>query len=129
MSKSTVLYADEVYAIVGAAIEVHRTLGPGFLEAVYHEALAIEYLAHNVSFSSQKRLPVTYKGHKLKQYYVADFVCFDKIIVEIKAQSELSSIDDAQLLNYLKATGLRVGLLFNFGSTGTLERKRKRFIK
>ncbi|MEZ4710835.1 MAG: GxxExxY protein [Caldilineaceae bacterium] len=121
---STVLYASETYKIVGAAIEVHRTLGSGFLEAIYQEACEIEFLNRQIPFVAQKELPVQYKGHTLNRYYVADFVCYEKIIVEIKALSELTTKEDAQVLNYLKATGLRVGLLFNFGSIGQLERKR-----
>ena len=115
---------DEVYAIVGAAIEVHRELGPGFLEPVYQEAMEIELKSRNIPFESQKRLLICYKGHQLQKEYAADLVCYEQIIVELKALDRLSGKEEAQLLNYLKATGLRVGLLINFGSTGRLEWKR-----
>ena len=119
-----ILLKDEVYAIVGAAIEVHRELGPGFLEAVYEEALEIELRKRGIPFESQKTLPIFYKGEKLAKEYVADLICFGQIIVELKAIEKLSGKDEAQALNYLKATGLRVCLLLNFGSHGKLEWKR-----
>jgi GxxExxY protein len=115
---------EEVYAIVGAAIEVHRELGPGFLEPVYQEAMEIELQSRSVPFESQKRLVIHYKDHQLQKEYAADLVCYGQIIVELKALDRLSGKEEAQLLNYLKATGLRVGLLINFGSTGRLEWKR-----
>lgn len=117
------LFAKEVFDIIGAAMEVHRTLGHGFLEPVYQESLAIEFKNRNIPFEREKRLKINYKGHELNQYYKADFVCHDKIIVELKALSELCSEHDAQILNYLKATGLRLGILINFG-TCSLEYKR-----
>ena len=123
-SQTKLLYKDEVYAIIGAAIEVHRELGPGFLEAVYQEALEIELEERVVPFESQKPLPIFYKKRRLKKEYIADAICYDKIIVELKALDKLSGREKAQLLNYLKATGLRVGLLINFGSDGTLEWER-----
>ncbi len=115
---------DEVYAIVGAAIEVHRELGTGFLEPVYQEALEIELQSRKIPFESQKRLVIHYKDHQLQKDYAADLVCYGQIIVELKALDRLSGKEEAQLLNYLKATGLRVGLLINFGSIGRLEWKR-----
>ncbi len=115
---------DEVYAIVGAAIEVHRELGTGFLEPVYQEALEIELQSRKIPFESQKRLVIHYKDHQLQKDYAADLVCYGQIIVELKALERLSGKEEAQLLNYLKATGLRVGLLINFGSAGRLEWKR-----
>lgn len=118
------VYKDEAYAIFGAAIEVHKELGPGFLEAVYQEALEIELHERGIPFEAQKTLPIRYKGRLLKKEYIADLVCYGKIIVELKSIKELSDKDDAQTLNYLKATGLRLGLLINFGSQGHLERKR-----
>jgi len=121
------LKKKEVYSIVGAAIEVHRDLGPGFLEAVYQEAMEIELGLQGISFESQKLLPINYKGNLLRKEYIADLVCFDQIIVELKALERLSGKEEAQILNYLKATGLRVGLLINFGSYGKLEWKR--FVK
>jgi GxxExxY protein len=115
------LYKDEVYTIIGAAIEVHRELGPGFLEAVYQEALDIEMASRQVPFNSQTLISIMYKRHHLQKGYIADFCCYEKILIEIKALDKLSSKEEAQLLNYLKATGFRVGLLINFGSKGKLE--------
>ncbi len=106
---------------------MHRDLGPGFLEAVYQEAMEIELGLKGISFESQKLLPINYKGNLLRKEYIADLVCFDQIIVELKALERLSGKEEAQILNYLKATGLRVGLLINFGSYGRLEWKR--FVK
>ena len=126
-SKELILLKEEVYITIGAAIEVHRELGPGFLEAVYQEAMEIELGLQGISFESQKLLPINYKGNLLRKEYIADLVCFDQIIVELKALERLSGKEEAQILNYLKATGLRVGLLINFGSYGRLEWKR--FVK
>jgi len=117
------LYAKEAFEIIGAAMEVHRILGHGFLESVYQESLAIELKNRNVPFEREKLLTINYKGQELQQYYKADFVCYNEIIVELKALSELSSDHDAQVLNYLKATGFRLGLLVNFG-TASLQYKR-----
>jgi GxxExxY protein len=121
---STLLFKDEVYAVVGAAIEVHRELGPGFLEAVYQEALERELCARAVSFRSQCPFTIVYKGEPLARQYVADLICVGQIVVELKAVDRLSRTDAAQLLNYLKATGLKVGLLINFRSNARLEWKR-----
>ncbi|MGB7200958.1 MAG: GxxExxY protein [Pyrinomonadaceae bacterium] len=118
------LYRDEVYAIIGAAVEVHKELGKGFLEPVYQEALEIEFSMRKVPFVSQERLRLFYKGVELKKEYIPDFLCFGQIIVEIKAIDRLTNIEIAQLINYLKATKLRLGLLINFGSSGRLEWKR-----
>ncbi len=107
---------QRTYAIIGAAMEVHRELGSGFLEAVYHEALAIEMTSRNIQFVHEVELPVIYKGQQLATSYRADFICFDNVIVEIKALGELKTLQEAQILNYLKATGLGVGLLINFGA-------------
>jgi GxxExxY protein len=118
------IYREEVYAIVGAAMEVHSVLGPGFLEAVYQEALEIEFAARKLPFVAQQELRITYKGRFLKKMYVADFYAFEDIIVEIKALERLTSNEIGQLLNYLNATGAKVGVLINFGSIGRLEWKR-----
>ena len=108
-------YSDETYKIIGAAQEVHKILGNGFLEAVYHEALEIEFSEQNIPYQSEKELPINYKKKLLNKKYKVDFLCFDKIIVEIKALSKITSDNEAQLLNYLKASELKVGLLINFG--------------
>ena len=119
------LYKNEVYAIIGAAMEVYNTLGPGFLEAVYQEALEIEFSKRNIPYTAQQEIPIYYGSQRMKAYYVADYLAFDKIIVEIKALSQLTTREEAQLLNYLKATGLNLGLLINFGSATKLEWKRR----
>lgn len=124
---SELLLKEEVYAIVGAAIEVHRELGPGFLEAVYQEAMEMELTERAVPFVALHPLHVTYKGRVLKKEYIADLVCFGQVIVELKALDRLSGNEESQVLNYLKATGFRVGVLINFGSHGKLEWKR--FVK
>lgn len=106
----------ETYQIIGAAVEVHRVLGCGFLEAVYQEALAREFALRGIMFVREVELPVVYKDKPLDVSYRADFVCFEKIIVELKAIEKLREIDKAQIINYLKATGFQRGLLFNFGA-------------
>jgi GxxExxY protein len=119
-----IILKEEVYAVVGAAIEVHRELGCGFLEPVYQEALEIELTSRSIPFEAQKLLTIFYKGRQLQKLYLADFVAYNQIIVELKALDRLSGREEAQILNYLKATGLRVGLLINFASPGRLEWKR-----
>lgn len=109
------LFADLTYKIIGAAMEVHKTLGSGFLEAVYEEALAYELKKLGLLFERQKVLAVYYKGITLGDYR-ADFVVENNVIIELKAQKALTAVDEAQLINYLKATNLKVGLLFNFGA-------------
>ena len=121
---SKLLLGDETYQIVGAAMEVYYKLGTGFLEPVYQQALAIELKQRSILFEQEKRFQIDYKGTILEKEYVADFVCFDQVIVEIKALNQLSPVDWSQVLNYLKVSRMRVGLLFNFGSVGRLEWKR-----
>lgn len=123
-SANRYILEDETYAIIGAAMEVYYKLGNGFAEPVYQEALGIEFELRDVLFEPQKRLHIEYKGRTLEKGYVADFLCFDQIIVEIKAITSLSPVDWSQIMNYLKASKLRVGLLFNFGSHGKMEMKR-----
>jgi GxxExxY protein len=110
-----ILYKDEVYAIQGAVFDVYWELGCGFLEAVYQECLEKELKIRGIPFESQKELRLSYKGEVLNLTYKPDLVCFGKIIVELKAVKVVEDIHRAQLFNYLKATGLRLGLLVNFG--------------
>jgi GxxExxY protein len=111
------------YAIIGAAIEVHKHLGCGFLESVYQEALAIELGLREIPFRREVRLPVSYKGQVLVTSFCADFICFDSLVVELKALAHMSGSEEAQLINYLKATRYKVGLLLNFG-TRSLQHRR-----
>ena len=117
------IYKNEVYQIIGAAMEVHKELGCGFLEAVYQEALELEFMFRGIPYIREPKLNIYYKEQLLVKYYEADFICYDKIIVELKALSDLISEHESQLLNYLKATKLKVGLLVNFGKQ-SLEYKR-----
>jgi GxxExxY protein len=118
------IFKEEVYSIVGAAMGVHSNLGPGFLETVYHAAIKIELANRKIPFESEKSLPIFYKGQQLDTGYRADLICYDQIVVELKALDRLTSKEEAQMLNYLKATGMRVGVLINFGSHGKLEWRR-----
>jgi len=118
------LYKNEVYAIIGAAMEVYNQLGPGFSEAIYQEAMEIEIEARKIPNNPQQEIYIKYKETKLKQFFKPDFICYDKIIVEIKALDRLTSREESQLLNYLKATTLSVGILINFGADKDLEWKR-----
>ena len=106
----------QTYAVIGAAMAVHRELGCGFLEAVYQEALAVELEMLGVPFVRESQIPIRYRGRILRTNYRADFIAFGEIVVELKAQSALTGIDQAQVLNYLKATAHRRALLFNFGT-------------
>jgi GxxExxY protein len=114
---------ERTYRIIGAGIEVHKELGCGFLEAVYQEALRREFTTQEIPFKSQPVVQLFYKGRPLNKTYQPDFVCYDEVLVEIKALSNLSGIEEAQVINYLKASGLKIGLLLNFGSK-SLEHKR-----
>ncbi|WP_027370857.1 GxxExxY protein [Desulfovermiculus halophilus] len=116
--------ADEVYAILGACFEVYKRMGCGFLEAVYQECLEIEFEYKDIPFISQPELKLTYRDRELKKTYEPDFVCYDQVIVEIKAVREISDDHYAQLLNYLHGTDMDVGLLANFGHYPKLEYKR-----
>lgn len=113
-------YKDETYAIIGAALKVYNTLGHGFLEAVYQEALEIELKNRKIPFEPQKELTIFYEGQPLKKTYIPDVVCYDKIIVELKAVQELDNSNRSQVHNYLKATGCKLGLLINFGNPDEL---------
>jgi len=118
------IYKEEVFAIIGAALKVHSELGPGFLEPVYQEATEIEMGWRQIPFVAQQHLSIYYCGQKLQKGYIPDLICYEKIIVELKALDRLSGQEEAQVLNYLKATGFKVGVLINFGSHGKLEWKR-----
>jgi GxxExxY protein len=111
------------YAIIGAAMEVHRQLGCGFLEPVYQGALGVELANRSIPFQAQREFPIIYKGQRLDAYYKPDFICFDEVVVELKALGRLSSVEESQVINYLKVTGFQTGLLINFGSR-SLEQRR-----
>ena len=113
----------ETYAVIGAAMTVHRELGCGFLEAVYQDALEKEFQHLSIPYAREVKLPVFYRGEQLKSYYQADFICFNSVIVELKALQRLSGTEEAQVINYLKASNLHRALLLNFG-TKSLQHKR-----
>lgn len=113
---------EQTYAVIGAAMAVHRELGHGFLEAVYQAALACELSLQSIPFQREQRLPVCYRGEVIAEYQ-ADFLCYGEVIVELKALQRLTGVEEAQVINYLKATGLQRGLLINFGAP-SLEHKR-----
>ena len=117
------IYPKESYAIMGCLMAVHRELGCGFLEKVYQEALEREFSDAGIPFEREKRLKIIFKGKPLEQEYIADFVCYGKIIIELKTVSTLAPIHKAQVLNYLKATGYELGILVNFAGN-SLEYKR-----
>lgn len=117
------LYKTETYDIVGAAMEVHRCLGQGFLESVYQEALELELKNRNIPYISQRQIEIYYKRQLLTKVFIADLFCYDAIIVELKAVSTILPVYEAQLINYLKATKKELGLIINFG-TDSLEYKR-----
>ena len=121
---SMIIYKEESYKIVGAAFNVYNTLGHGFLESVYQEALEIEFQRQGIPYEREKELRIQYDGLELRQTYKADFVCFNNIIVELKAVNALEDSHRSQVHNYLHATGFQLGLLFNFGSSGELEKER-----
>ena len=114
--KLELLFKDECYKIYGCIFTINKKLGTGFLEAVYQEALAIELKQKNIPFVSQQELEILYNGVPLVKKYVADIVCYGKIIIEIKAVQKITNQHKAQLLNYLTATGFKLGLLINFNS-------------
>jgi GxxExxY protein len=119
-----IILKDEVYAIVGAAMDVYWQLGRGFLEPVYQEALDIEFRRRRIPFEAQEEIVIYYKGEPLKKKYEADFICYGKIVIELKALEGLGGREVGQLLNYMKATKFKVGLLINFGSPVGLELRR-----
>ena len=116
-------YPQESYAIVGAAMKVHGILGPGFTEKVYQDALEIEFREQGIPFEREKKLQASYKGHVLNGSYKPDFICYNKIIVELKAVKELDDIHRSQAINYAKVAGYKLSLLLNFGQP-SLEKER-----
>ena len=115
VKRMSLIYKTESYDIIGACMEVHKELGCGFLEAVYQEALELVFLEINIPYKKEKELTINFKGKKLIKTYLADFVCYEKIILELKSVAEISNIHEAQVFNYLKVTGYKLGLLVNFG--------------
>lgn len=114
MENGKLIYPHESYEIIGAAMEVHNTLGQGFLESVYHEAMEIELRKRNIPFESKSKIRIQYKDVPMEHFYIADFVCYGKIIVELKAVSDILPEHEAQIINYLRATGIKLGILLNF---------------
>ncbi len=121
---SEIVYKDESYKIIGACFEVYKQKGFGFTEPIYQECLAIEFEIQGIPFFEQPEIQLEYKGRKLKQFFKPDFICYDKIIVEIKALSDLIDQNKSQTLNYLNATNFELALLINFGHYPKLEYKR-----
>ncbi|MDR1283593.1 MAG: GxxExxY protein [Opitutaceae bacterium] len=119
-----IVLANESYRIIGTCFEVYKEKGCGFLEAVFQECMEMELELQGIPFEAQKVLPLSYKGRPLKQTYKADIVCFDKVLVELKAVSEITNEHRAQVINYLNATGLKLGLLVNFGHYPKLQWER-----
>lgn len=119
------IYEQETFKIIGAAMTVHKNLGPGFLESVYQESLGIEFNNQQIPYESSKKLSVFYRGEPLKKYFIADFICYDNIIIEIKAASFIHKTNEAQTINYLKSVNAPVGLLINFGQASLIW---KRFV-
>jgi GxxExxY protein len=117
------LYKHETYKIIGACMTVHQELGSGFLEAVYQEALAFEFQEQGIPYRKESKIEIYYKERTLQQYYIADFICYDKVIVELKAVQELDTAHVSQVLNYLNATDQQLALLVNFGQS-SLQYKR-----
>ena len=113
---NNLLYRDESYKIIGAAMEVHRVLGCGFTEPVYQEALEKEFVMRNIPYIREKELTINYKGIKLSKTFKADFLCYNKIILELKAVKEFADEHYAQIYNYIKASNLDLGILMNFGT-------------
>ena len=115
--KQTLTYPEEAYAIIGAAMKVHSLLGPGFTEKVYQDAMAIELKERNIPFSREMVFHAVYKGVVLSSTFIPDFVCYDKIIVELKATHELNDICRSQAINYAKIANMKLALLINFGES------------
>lgn len=123
-SGSAVLFREESYKIVGAAFRVYNELGHGFLEAVYQEALEIEFKRRGIPYEREKELKISYGGVELHQTYRADYICYGKIVVELKAVAELNDAHRSQVFNYLHASGFKLGILINFGCSREMEKER-----
>ena len=128
MPTHDILYKDEAYKIIGAAMRVHSILGCGFLEQVYQEALEIEFEKQHIPFQREVSLAISYDGKILKKQYVADFTCYDKIIVELKAIQEFHPFHEAQLLNYMQLTKIPKGILINFNCNNIFNEGQKTFV-
>ncbi|UFH35740.1 GxxExxY protein [Flavobacterium acetivorans] len=118
-----ILYKEESFKIIGACMKVHRSLGAGFLEAVYEEALEKEFQVQEIPFKKQVKLELYYDNQKLNKHYRADFICYDAIVLEIKAVSHIPDVFYAQLKNYLKCTKMELGMLVNFGTTSLIYKR------
>ena len=123
MDIKSVLYSQEAYIIIGAAMKVHRELGPGFTEKVYQDALAIELRDRNIPFRREVELHASYKNITLESTFIPDFICYDKIIVELKAVTELNDIHRSQAMNYAKVAGMKLALLINFGESSLVSER------
>ena len=123
MDIKSVLYSQEAYIIIGAAKKVHRELGPGFTEKVYQDALALELRDRNIPFRREVELHASYKNITLESTFVPDFICYDKIIVELKAVTELNDIHRSQAMNYAKVAGMKLALLINFGESSLVSER------
>ena len=110
------LHSEETFRIRGAVFDVHSAMGSGFLEAVYQECLSLEFATRRIPFAALRPLALEYKGQPLRQTYVTDFICFERVVVELKVARAIAAEHRAQMINYLRATGMRVGLLVNFGA-------------
>jgi GxxExxY protein len=118
------LFAEEVFKLQGAIFEVYRRMGPGFLEAVYQECLALEFSVRGVPFRAKPQLELSYRGRRLRQSYSPDFICFEHVVLELKSVREIAPEHRAQILNYLRATGLKLGLLINFAAASRVKIER-----
>lgn len=123
VEKRELYFKDESYKIVGACMNVHNILGEGFLESVYSEALTVELNELSIPFEREKKLAIYYGNKLLNKYFKADFICYDTIVIEIKRTPFLTRLDEAQLINYLKATKLKLGILVTFGSTSLIYKR------
>ena len=119
-----IIYADESYKVIGACLNVYNDKGSGFLEPVYQECLSIELEVEGIPFAREKRIDIYYRDRKLEQTYIPDFICYDKIILELKAVSKIADVHRAQALNYLKATGCKLAIVVNFSNPSKLEYER-----